>query len=222
MKRKIQDIAPLLAPDFIEFKLNEAMIVAHNRLLEEAKDRLGRLHNYVPLLHDSRVLDLTTSAHHCSLLMSVYSRYAMACALIDKKGLHVDKERLIFPLAFDFKVKTVTYNRVDADGTIVPIPPEPVSIYTHMQVISNSEQGVELGMVFFQEPGKNPGKFVLLLLTATSIKVTEKQDDNWHQYFGDEYDHYLDYYKEQKAKGAYVSDSWICGKLIDELDRSRH
>jgi len=222
MKRKIQDTAPLLAPDFIDFKLNEAMILSHNKLLEDVEGRLGRLHNYVPLLHDSRVLDLTTSAHHCSLLISVYSRYAMACALIDKKGLHVDKETLMFPLAFDFEVKEVTYNRVESDGTIVPIPPEPVSVYTHMQIISNSAEGVELGMVFFQEPKMHPGKFVLLLLTATSVKVTEKQDDNWHQYFGYEYDHYLDYYKEQKNKGAYVSDSWICGKLIDEVDRFRN
>ncbi len=222
MKRKIQDIAPLLAPDFIDFKLNESMITTHNQLLEQAKTRLGRLHNYVPLLHDSRVLDLSTSDKHCSLLMSIHSRYAMACALIDKKGLHVDKEKLLFPITFHFEVSDLSFNRVEQDGTIVPVAPEPVSIYTHMQIIANTPKGVEIGMVFFLEPGEvTPGKFILLLLTASSIEVVEKQDDNWHHYFGYEYDHYLNYYKEQKAKGAYVSDPWICGKLIDEVDRAR-
>lgn len=218
MERMIQDIAPLLAPDFIDFKLNQSHIRQHNLLLENAKPALGHLYNYVPLLHDSRVLDLTTAPGKCHLLLSVYSRYAMASALIDRKGLKIDKSNLIFPIAFDFEVTKVSYNRVRESGVIYEIAPVPVSIYTHMQVIANRPDEVELGMVFFQQSADNPGQFVLLLLTAKNINVTEKQDAYWKQYFGDAYNVYLEYYKEQKNKGAYVADPWICGKLITEVD----
>ena len=219
MNRKIQDIAPLLADDFVDFEIDLLTIENYRKLLDQEKHRIGLYYKYIPLLHDSGVIETKIMENKFSLTLNEFTRFVFASALIDKKGLNIDKEKMTFPLQIDFDIINLTFNKVDDSGLIQPIEPTDLGVYLYEQIVSIDNDKLEIGMIFWKDYENKPGEHILILLTARNINIIEKQDEKWIHYFGESFNKYLDFYKLQLESGEYFSDQWICEKMIDKLDK---
>jgi len=220
MSRKIQDIAPLIADDFINYEVEEQTLQEYRDLLEKEKHRLGLYYDYLPLLHDSRILDVSFSDTRFTLFLNDYSRYSMASALVDKKGYDVDKAQMQFPIEIDFDVSSMIFNSVDESGTLHETEPVVPDVLLYEQIIAFKEDTMEVALVFLKEHADADDEYILVILTVKEIQLLELQDKNWWQYFDESSRPYLDIYKAELAKGAWVSDQWVCEKLINEVDNS--
>ena len=73
---------------------------------------------------------------------------------------------------------------------------------------------------FWQSNADGPGQRIIVIVSAKNISLTENQDEAWFKLFGNKYDRYYNYFKQQFDSDRYVSDMQICTDLIDELDKS--
>ncbi|MFO7938904.1 MAG: hypothetical protein R6U66_04055 [Bacteroidales bacterium] len=220
MNRKIQDIAPLIADDFIDYEVDEKTLQEYRDLLEQEKGRLGLYYDYLPLLHDSKILKVDYTDSRFTLFLNDYTRYSMACALIDKKGYDVDKDKLEFPIEIDFEISRMSFNSVDKKGVLHKTTPVAPDILLYEQIIAFEKETMEVALVFLKENSEEEDEYILVLLTVKKIEVKELQDKSWWQYFDESSRVYLDLYKKELAKGTWISDQWVCEKLINEVDNS--
>jgi len=221
MAHKIQEIAPLLAEQFIDFEADSTIVANYDKLLHENADRIGLYQNYFPLLHDSWFLDTTLTENKYSIILNDYTRYLFSLALIERKELEIDPGDLVFLLHGDFVTSDVTFNRVDNNGVMIPIEPTTIDVYLYEQILEIDKEQIELGLVVWKNYPNKQGEHILILMGVKDIVVTEYQDKSWSLVFGNSYDDYLAYFKSQLQEGRYLSDQELCAELIDEFDRKK-
>ncbi len=87
-------------------------------------------------------------------------------------------------------------------------------------MILNSDQ-VEIAFELWHDNQDEdlPGERILMIVSARELKLTENQDKAWSKVFGNTYDDYYQYFKEQFESDRYVSDYTECLKLIDEYEQ---
>lgn len=220
-KKNILNAAPLLGHNFCveyeyEFDLNQ-----YQQTINDCKDALGVFKKYlIDKLHDSWVLETSVTENLFSIKLNDFSTHVFADALIEKNGLNIDHEKLVFPIQLDFKTNSkVSFNLVDEEGYLTEIKPTQPDVYLYEQIVSYKNNIIELAFDFWtKSKGKKPGQNILLLISATDIFVFEQQDLAWNKLFGTEFDGYYHYFKDQFDSERYVSDQHICLELIDEYD----
>jgi hypothetical protein len=114
----------------------------------------------------------------------------------------------------------VTYNTVDDDGNLKQIAPTKLDEYLYEQVITADTDKIEVVFHFWQSHKDIPGERIIVIVSANDLSITENQDEAFHKLFGNKYDKYYNYFKQQFDSDRYVSDGHICFELIDELDKS--
>lgn len=221
MVNRIQEIAPLLAEQFIDFDADSETVANYNKLLNANSQRIGLYYQYLPLLHDSWFLDTTLTEKKYSTIINDYTRYLFSLALIERKKLEIDRDDLVFPIHIDFKITELTFNRVDDNGIITLIEPTTIDVYLYEQILNVDADAIELGLVVWKNYQDEPGEHILILMKVKEIVVTEYQDKSWALIFGNKYDDYLDYFKSQLKEGRYLSDQSLCDELIAEFDKKK-
>src|SRR5690606_13449909 len=140
-----------------------------------------------------------------------------ADALIKKKNLNIDHDKLVFPIQLNFETNTqVTFNEVDDDGNLTEMEPLALDEYLHEQIVSLDNEKIELALIFWStSENDKPGQEIVLLLTAMDIVISEQQDSAWQQIFGTDFDDYYQYFKLHFTGDRFVADLHNCLKLID-------
>lgn len=220
-QKNILTVAPFLADDFVEASEIVFDVDQYQQFIQDNKQRFGLFGKYlICKFHDSWVIETNITDKLFSITLNDFSTHVFADAIVEKKNLDIEHEKLVFPIRLDFKTESkVTFNEVDDDGNLTEINPVKLDEYLYEQITSIDNNKVELAFTFwktFQED--KPGQRFVLLLTATEIVVTEKQDLAWQQIFGSDFDNYYQYFKKHFDSDRYVSDQHRCLELIDEYD----
>jgi hypothetical protein len=220
MTRKIQELAPLLADNFVDYETEQATFENNEKIVNDNISRLGHFHKYLGRLHDSWVLETNLTADKFSIILNDFTTHVFADALIDKKKIEIDHDKLIFPVQLDFETSNLTYNLVDEFGNIRKIKPTIINDYLDEQIISVDNERAEIGVVVWKRgSGNKRGQHILLLMSTKKADVTENQNVAWTNIFGHKFDAYYDYFKTKLASGQYLSDQTLCGDLVDEFDK---
>lgn len=220
--KNIQTIAPMLADDFIE--LNEPIFDTdkYDEFLRERKNNLGLFRKYlVCKFHDSWVIDIKQTDKSFSIVLNDFSTYVFADAIIKKFSLPIDSGHISFPVTLTFNSNlSVTFNTVDEYGILNQIPPTRLDEYLYEQVITAETDKIEIVFHFWQSQKDKPGIRIIVIVSAKDLVITENQNEAFHKLFGNKFDKYYNYFKQQFDSERYVSDGHICSELIDELDKS--
>ncbi len=220
MKNRIQDLAPLLADDFIDFEVNSKTRKKYSKLIDENSQRLGLYHKYLGLLNDSRFVKTNITSDKFSITLNDFTTHVFSDVIVDKNKLGIDHDKLVFPVQVDFETISLTFNTVDEDGIIQSIEPTTINEYLYEQIISIDNDKIEIGLVAWKDGiEEERGKHILILMEVKNIILTELQAKAWNEIFGNAYDNYYKYFKTQLDSGRYLSDQSICCELYDEYER---
>jgi hypothetical protein len=219
MKNRIQDLAPLLADDFVDFEANSKTRKKYSKLVDENSHRLGLYYKYLGLLHDSTIVKINITTDKFSITLNDFTTQVFSDVIVDKNKLGIDHDKLVFPIQLDFETINLTFNTVDEDGTIQCIEPTIINEYLYEQIISIDEDKIEIGLVAWKDGiEEKRGKHILILMKVKNIILTELQAIAWTEIFGNAYDNYYKYFKTQLDSGRYLSDQSICNELYDEYE----
>lgn len=220
--KNIQTLAPLLAEDFIDFDEPIFDTDKYKEFLHDRKSRLGLYSKYLPFkLHDSWVVETNFTDKQFSITLNDFSTHVFADAIVDRFSLSIAHDKLTFPLTLTFNSNLiVTYNTVDDDGNLHVISPVKLDEYLYEQVIISDANKIEVVFHFWQSHEDKPGERIIVFVSAKEFSVTENQGSAWQMVFGNKYDNYYNYFKQQFDSGRYVSDFSNCLQLVDELNKS--
>lgn len=220
MKNRIQDLAPLLADDFVDFEVDTKTRKKYLKLVNENSQRLGLYHKYLGLLHDSWFIKTNITADKFSITLNDFTTHVFSDVIVEKKKLDIDHDKLVFPIQLDFEITNLTFNTVDEDGNIQSIEPTSVNEYLYEQIISTDKDKIEIGLVVWKNGTDDErGQHILILMSVKNITVTELQGKAWTEIFGNVFDNFYKYFKSQLDTGRYLSDQYICSELYDEYER---
>jgi hypothetical protein len=213
----VQTIAPFIAQHFVdtdEFKID------HDRniiIFDESK--LGLYSTYLNRLHDSWVLKANTMNGSFSLTLNDFVSHVFADALVERKGIEIAHEDLVFPVCLEFKNAEVTFNSINNSGVIRQIDQVWFDQYIDEQILQITDRFIEVALVVWKNGVNNKrGEYLLIFIKTSSIKVVELQDKAWQSLFGAQFQRYYLYLRTQLASDRYCADQTICGQLVDEVD----
>ena len=219
MTRKIQDLAPLLADNFLDFDTEKTLHENNQKLVADNVSLFGLFHKYLGRLHDSWVLETSITPEKFSITLNDFTTHVFADTIVEKKNLKIDHDKLVFPVQIDFEISSLTYNSVDEFGNIKTIKPTTINEYLDEQIISMDNGKVEIGLVVWKSgSSKRRGRHILILLSTIKNTVIEGQLNAWTSVFGHQFDKYYDYFKMKLESGQYLSDQTICQNLVDEFE----
>ena len=220
MRNQIQNIAPLLADDFVDFEVNKKTRKEYLKLITDNSNQLGLYQKYLGVLHDSWVINTNITQDIFSITLNDFTTHVFADVINDKQKLKINHDKLVFPIQLDFGLISYSFNIVDEEGFILQIDPTSFDEYLSEQIISVNNDWIEIGLVVWKNGIKNErGQRLLILIKAKSILLTEFRDKAWIDIFSDKYIEYFEYFKSQFDKGRFLSDQSTCNKLIEEFDQ---
>ena len=219
---KIQDVAPTFVENFTYSELSKSVCSAYETKIEDYKKRIGKAGKYFFYhSHDSDILEIKkTNRKDLLLRLNDLSTLEFACALIDKKGLDIDKTSLEFPVEFISSGTThLSLNTVDETrGEIYPCRFRQLSEYLYEEILVWEKGHIEIAFDLWKHNSINNNHRYLLLLSCKQLKINEYQSEAWRKFFGDTYKAYYDYFETERNVGRWLSDYSLCEKLIDEIE----
>lgn len=218
--KRIQEIAPLLADNFTDFEPSQDLWEIHGELVETNKSRLGNYYKYISQLHDSWIIEAKKKNSDFEVILNDFSRFVFAKAIVDKKNLKISKDNFEFPLILKFKNADISLNKVLEEGFSEPINWIKIDELLYEQFLKIEKGRIEIAWIVWKN-GKDqePGEELLLLISASELEIIEEQDKKWNDYFGNDYDKYLNVFKTDMENGKFLSDQSVCKELIDKIDK---
>ena len=224
-KRNILEIAPFLADHFIDFDEPIFDINRYSHFLKENSERLGNLKKYLTgKLHDSWITELDIDSDKLRINLNDFSTHVFSDAIVEKFKIKFDHDKLVFPITLEMKGNLkVEFLRVEENGDLINIDQISVDEYLGEQVLNINLDQFEIAFELGHDnPNEDlPGERILMIVTAKELKLTENQGLAWNNIFGNKYDDYYQYFKEQFESDRYVSDYSVCLKLVDEFEQKR-
>lgn len=225
-EKNILTIAPLLADDFIDLDEQIFDTDKYSEFLKQNDFRLGIFKKYlICKLHDSCIIDILQQDDKLTIILNDFSTYVFADAIIDKFKLNIDSDNILFPIQIEFAdILSIDYYKVDDNGRLDKIEPVKLDEYLYEQVTKISEDKIEIVFNFWKSNinQDKPGESIIVIASARQLKITENQDKSWRELFGDTYNDFFNYFKEQFDSDRYVSDFHECLKLIDEFKQKKN
>jgi len=222
MTRKIQDITPWLGYYFMDIEIEPSSFEHNKKLLNDNIPRLGQYYKYFGLLHDSWIINTNIDSDRFSITLNDFTTHVFSDAIIDKKKLKINHDKLVFPIKIEFEISNITYNTVDEEGNIRPVEKSNINEYLYEQIISVDNDKIEIALIVWKDGiDDERGQEILILVSAKSIILTEFQDNAWIEIFGNSYDDYYKYFKSELANDRFLSDYSKCVELVEEYDRNR-
>lgn len=221
-KRKIQAIAPLLAEDFIDLDNPIFDRDKYSILLNENSDRLKNFRKYlIWKLHDSWITELEIKSNKFEMKLNDFSTHVFGDAIVEKFKIDIVHDKLNFPVIIELKGNlNVGFFKVKENGEIESIEPIKVDEYLGEQILKLNNNQIEIAFeLWYSNPNEDlPGERILIIVSAKEINIIENQKKAWNEIFGNKYDEYYKYFKEQFESDRYVSDYTECLKLVDEYE----
>jgi len=219
----IKELVPSFAEDFIDLENEIFERIQYDELIAKNHRKIGLLNKYINgKLHDSWILNSKLTNETYQLELNDFATHVFSDAIIEKKNLRYEDEDLIFPIEINFhKVKKIQFYTINEKGFAMPIQITKIDEYLYEQILAISENSIEIAFQFWKnaESELNPGQRLVAIVGCESIELKEHQDEYWNKLFGNEYDEYYQYFKDQLNSGRYVSDLTECLKLIEEYEK---
>jgi len=223
-KKNIKTIAPFLVNDFIDKEEQFFDTEEYSNFLNQNAVQLGLFKKYlICKLHDSRIIELIHDLDSLKIKLNDFSTHVFADAIIEREKIKIPHNKLVFPLTIELKGKLeFSYNTVDNNGFLNEIATAEVNEYLCEQVTKIENDRIEIVFHFWKDAKKKrQGERIIIIASAKKLIITEKQDSAWSEIFGNKYDGYYEYFKEQFDSERYVSDHNNCLKLIDEYEKKQ-
>ncbi len=219
--RNIQEIAPFLANDFIDLDEPIFDFAKYSKFLDNNSDQLGNLKKYlIGKLHDSWITSFNLEEEKLHINLNDFSTHVFSDAIVEKFNIKIDYDKLVFPVTIEIKGDLkVDFFQVEENGDLKTIDQISCSEYLGEQILKLSSNQLEIAFELWHDnPDEDlPGDRILMLVSAKELKLIENQDKAWNEIFGNTYDNYYQYFKEQFQSDRYVSDYSEYLKLVDEL-----
>ena len=217
-KRNIVIVAPFLADNFVDLEEPIFDTDEYAKYLNESSDKLGLFRKYlICKLHDSCVVESTQDFDNFKIKLNDFSTHVFADAIVERKKNEIPHRKLVFPLTIELKGELeFTYNTVDDNGFLNEIDIVEINEYLYEQVTKLENNRIEIVFVFW---AKRLREKIVIIASCKKLVITENQDQTWNKIFGNKYDDYYQYFKEQFDSERYVSDIEHCLKLVDEYEQ---
>jgi hypothetical protein len=221
--RNIQQIAPFLADDFVDLDEPIFDIAKYSKFLEDNSDQLGNLNKYlIGKLHDSWITSFKLDEEKIQIDLNDFSTHVFSDAIVKKIEIKIDHDKLVFPVTIELKGDLkVEFFQVEENGDLKTIDQISFSEYLGEQLLKLNPDQLEIAFELWHDnPDEDlPGERILMIVSAKELKLTENQDMAWNEIFGNNYDDYYQYFKQQFESDRYVSDYSECLKLVDEYEQ---
>jgi|SRR5690554_1084070 len=218
--RNIQTIAPFLAEDFIDLDDPIFDRDKYSILLTENSARLKNFRKYlIWKLHDSWITNLEIKSDKFEMKLNDFSTHVFADAIVEKFKIDIEHDKLDFPVIIELKGNlNIGFFRVKENGDLESVDPITVDEYLGEQILKLNNDLIEIAFeLWHSNPNEDfPGERILVIVSAKEINLIENQKKSWNEIFGNKYDDYYQYFKEQFESDRYVSDYTECLKLVDE------
>lgn len=222
----IRDIAPNLAPDFMDIDSDQTAVGAYKGFLETHAHQLGAYRNYLNgRLHDSWVRTLSITKRDFTIVLNDFATHVYADVIVARKLITIDHDRLVFPIVLTFEDVELTFNKVDEHGSIQRIQPSHFNEYLSEEIISVNDESITLAVVVWKDGKRRgnkrqrPGSRILLLITTKRIRVDEMQGLAWNRVFGPALAPYYDYFDAQRTSGRFGCDLQSGQAIADEFEQ---
>lgn len=220
--RNIKEVAPLLADDFVDLDEPIFDYSQYSKLVGDRSGQLGNLKKYlIRKLHDSWITNFELDEEMLQIDLNDFSTHVFSDAIVERFEIEIDHDKLVFPVTLEVKGNLkVEFFEVEENGDLRGIDQISLSEYLGEQVLKLNPDQIEIAFEFWHDnPDYDlPGEIILVLVTAKELKLIENQDKAWNEIFGNTYDSYYQYFKEQFESDRYVSDYSECLKLVDEFE----
>ncbi len=220
--RNIQEIAPFLANDFIDLDEPIFDFAKYSKFLDDNSEQLGNLKKYlIGKLHDSWITSFNLEEEKLRINLNDFSTHVFSDAIVEKFNIKIDYDKLVFPVTIEIKGDLkVDFFQVEENGDLKTIDQISCSEYLGEQILKLNSNQLEIAFELWHDnPDEDlPGDRILMLVSAKELKLIENQDKAWNEIFGNTYDNYYQYFKEQFQSNRYVSDYSEYLKLVDEYE----
>ena len=205
-KKNIQNVAPFLADNFVDFEESIFDTDEYSKFLIENSGKLGLLKKYlICLLHDSRVIKLTHGIDSLKIKLNDFSTHVFSDAIVKKEKIKILHRKLVFPLTIELIGELeFTYNTVDNNGFLNKINIVKVDEYLYEQVTKLESNRIEIVFVFWANKLREK---IVIIASCKELIVTENQDQAWNKIFGNKYNNHYKYFKEQFDSERYILDT---------------
>jgi hypothetical protein len=221
--RNILTIAPLLAKNFVDLQESIFDTKEYNNFLSQNSEILGLLNKYlIGKLHDSWIINLEKTSDKLRVRLNDFSTHVFADAIVEKFNIDIEHDKLVFPVSIELQGDLkIEFNQVDEKGNLHKTEQISVDEYLGEQVtiLSKEQKEIVFELWHSNENDDLPGERILLIASANELKLIEEQEEAWNQIFGNEYDEFYQYFKDQFESDRYVSDYSECLKLVDEFEK---
>lgn len=223
--RNIQEIAPFLADGFVDLDEPIFDFTRYSKFLDDNSDQLGNLKKYlIGKLHDSWITNFKLDEEMIQIDLNDFSTHVFSDAIVERFDIKIDHDKLVFPVTLELKGNLkVEFFQVEENGDLKTIDQISFSEYLGEQLLKLNPDQLEIAFELWHDnPDEDlPGDRILVLVSANELKLIENQDKAWNEIFGNTYDNYYQYFKEQFESDRYVSDYSECLKLVDEFELKR-
>ena len=123
------------------------------------------------------------------LKLNEFSTHVFADAIIEKKKLKIDHDKLVFPIEIVFKnVENIQFYKIDENGFAISIPITKIDEYLYEQILTVNEKSLEIAFQFWKnaESESKLGERIVVIVNFETIEVKEKQDEAWNKILGKE------------------------------------
>jgi len=221
-KRNIQTIAPFLAGDFVDLEQPIFDTDKYSVFLTENSNRFKNFKKYlIWKLHDSWITDFEIKSDKFKLNLNDFTTHVFADAIVEKFQVDVEHDKLVFPVILELKGNlNMEFFKVGEYGDLETIDQISVDEYLGEQILKLNDDFIEIAFeLWHTNPNEDlPGERILMIASAKELNLSENQDEAWNEIFGEKYDDYYQYFKEQFESDRYVSDYTECLKLVDEYE----
>lgn len=223
--KNIKELVPSFADDFMDLETEIFNRTNYQKFILSNLEKIGLLNKYINgKTHDSWIINSKLEDETYNLELNEFLTHVFADALIEKKKLKIDHDKLIFPIEIIFiNVESIQFYNIDENGLAIPIPITKIDEYLYEQILTVTEKSIEIAFQFWKnsDSKSKPGERIVAIINSETIEVKEKQDEAWNQIFGKQYDEYYQHYKTQFNSDRHVSDYTECLKLVDEFEEHR-
>ena len=148
----IKELVPSFAEDFIELETEIFDRTKYYNYVSKHSKRIGLFSKYLNgKVHDSWIMKSNRLNESFTLELNDFSTHVFADAIIEKKGVKINHDKLIFPLEIKFlSTKDIQFYKIDENGFAFPIQIVEVDEYLYEEILAINEQSLRVAFQFWK------------------------------------------------------------------------
>ena len=176
--KNIKELVPSFADDFMDLETEIFDRTKYHKFVSWNSEKIGLLNKYINgKTHDSWIINSKLEDGTYNLELNEFSTHVFADAIIEKKKLKINHDKLVFPIEITCKnVENIQFYKIDGNGFAIPIPITNIDEYLYEQILTINEKSIEIAFQFWKnaESKSKPGERIVAIINSETIEVKEK------------------------------------------------